>query len=367
MKKALVVVGVLAVVAAGAIGVWWWRLQAQAVQWENAKEIYSQSIEKDGKTWHVKIESLIDQPPYIVWEAMKQPERSSEFIDSFQKSELLEESENRKLVKMQIQVLTLPPLAFDAEFHYDEAAKRVTMKSLRSSSQDVNAVYEVVSSPDETKTLVRYRGDVIDKVNVPLGDGVKRGAIQELFVKTIRALHVGIEKAEKEASEAAAKWAQVPEIRSESIERNGKEWRIRFESAVEAPIDAVWKALHEPARWTESSQALQKVEILENTDAKKVLKLRARLLTLPPQTLRVEMTYDEAAKKARVRTIESPLQDLDATYALEASPTGGTLVHYEAIATDRVVVPPPEDVQKGGLRQLFAETIRSLGRLAAAG
>ena len=36
-------------------------------------------------------------------------------------------------------------------------------------------------------------------------------------------------------------------------------------------------------------------------------------------------------------------------------------------ATDRVKVPPPEDVQKGGLRQLFAETIRSLGRLASAG
>ena len=366
MRRALLVVGALAAVVAVAAGVWLWRLQRQAIQWEGAKEIYSQSIEKDGQTWHVRFESLIDRPPYIVWEAMKQPERSAEFIDSFQKSELVEESDDRKLVRMQIQVLTLPPLAFDAEFRFDEKAKTVSMKSLRSSSQDVEAVYEIVGSPDEKKTLVRYRGDVVDKINVPLGDGVKRGGIQELFVKTIRALHVGIDKAEKEASAAAAQWAKVPEIREETIERSGNTWNVRFESSVAAPIDGVWRAFHEPGRWPESSQALQKVEVLESSPTRQVLKLRARLLTLPPQTLRIELTYDDAAKTAKVRTIESPLQDLEATYKLEAAPDGTTLVHYTATATDRVVVPPPEDVQKGGLRQLFAETIRALARLAGA-
>lgn len=346
-------------------GGWYLRLQRAAVRWNDAKEIYSQKIEKEGNVWHVSIESLIDRPAYQVWEAMKQPERSAEFIDSFHKSELVEEQENRKVVRMQIQVLTLPVLTFDAEFRYDEAAHRATMKSLGTPPQEVDASYEIVASPDETKSLVRYRGTVTNRVQLPLAENVQRGAIQELFVKTIRALHKGIEKGEQEARDAAAPWAHVAEIAAESIERQGAGWKVGFESRLAAPPERVWQALRSPAGWAGSSAALQQITVETDEPSRKLLKLRGRLLSLPTQTFRAEIVYDEGAKSARVQTIGSPLLDLDATYRIEPGPDGSTLVHYQAVATERVKVPPPEEVSKGAIRQLYAETIRGLVKSAS--
>ncbi len=361
------VLGGVAVVALVGVVVglrWYSNLRKEAIRWSQAKEIYSQSIEKEGSTWHVSIESLIDKPPYQVWEALKQPERSSEFIDAFRKSELLEESENRKVVRMQIQVLTLPALGFDAEFRFDDARLRASMKSLGTPPQEVDAGYEVVPSPEGTKTLVRYRGDVTNRVQLPLADAVQRGAIQELFVKTVRALHAGIDAAEKEVRDAAAQWAKVPEIGSESIERRGEAWHVSFESRIAAPVERVWAALENPRGWTGSSKTLESVQVEADEPAEKTLRLRLRLLSLPPQTLRAEIAYDAAARSARVHTLEARLQDLDATYRVEAA-EGGTLVHYQAVATDRVAVTLPEEVQRAAIRQLYAETVRALGRLAA--
>ena len=104
-------VGTLAVVAALLITHWYLRLRAEAIRWDQAKEIVSQSIEKQGDVWRISIDSLIDRPALQVWEALKQPERSHEFIDAFRKSELVEESDNRKVVRLQAQMLTCVPRA----------------------------------------------------------------------------------------------------------------------------------------------------------------------------------------------------------------------------------------------------------------
>jgi len=362
-----VVVGIVVAVllVAALAGGWYWRLQREAVRWKDAKEIYSQSIEKDGSVWHVSMESLIDRPAYLVWEAMKQPERSAEFIEAFRKSELIEEQDNRKVIRMQVQVLTLPIISFDAEFRYDDAAHRSTMKSLGTPPQQIDASYEIVPSPDDTKCLVRYRGTVTNRVQVPLAENVQRGAIQQIFVQTIRALNKGIEKGEQEAREAAAKWEHVDEIASESIQRDAGTWKVRFESKLAAPPDKVWQALASPGSWAGSSPALEKVTIETDEPARKMIQIRGRLLSLPAQSFRAEIAYDEAAKSARIKTIGSPLLELDATYRIEPGPDGGTLVHYQAVATERVKVPPPEDVARGAIRQLYAETVRGLVRNAA--
>ena len=78
------------------------------------------------------------------------------------------------------------------------------------------------------------------------------------------------------------------------------------------------------------------------------------------------MTYDDDAKSARIRTLGARLQDLDATYRLQPDPSGGTRIDYQAIATDRVALTLPENTQRAAIRQLFAETIRGLERVAAA-
>jgi len=365
MSRVVVGIAVAVVLVAVLAGGWYWRLQREAVRWNDAKEIYSQSIEKDGNVWHVSIESLIDRPAYLVWEAMKQPERSAEFIEAFRKSELIEEQDNRKVVRMQVQVLTLPILSFDAEFRYDDAARRSTMKSLGTPPQQVDAIYEIVPSPDDKKCLVRYRGTVTNRVQVPLAENVQRGAIQQLFVQTIRALTKGIEKGEQEARVAAAKWEHVDEIATESIQRDAGTWKVSFESKLTAPPDKVWQALESPGRWAGSSPALEKVTIETDEPGRKTIQIRGRLLSLPAQSFRAEIAYDEAARSARIKTIGSPLLELDATYRIEPGPDGGTLVHYQATATERVKVPPPEDVARGAIRQLYAETVRGLVRNAA--
>ena len=359
-SRVLLVVGLAILAAALGGGVWYWRLQREAVRWNDAKEIYSQAIEHDGSVWHVAIESMVDKPSYLVWEAMKQPERSSEFIEAFRKSQLLEEQDDRKVVRMQIQVLTLPVITFDAEFRYDEAARRVAMKSLGTPPQEVQASYELVPSPDGTKTLVRYKGTVTNRVQVPLAENVQRGAIQQLFVQTIRALHKGIERGEQEAREAAAKWEHVDEISEQSIERSAGVWKVRFESKLAAPPDKIWQALESPASWAGRSPALEKVTVEQDEPTRKTIRVRGRLLSLPTETFRAEIRYDDAKKSANLKTIGSPLLDFDATYRIEAAPDGGTLVHYEATATERVNVPPPENVARGAIRELYAETIRSL-------
>ena len=364
-SRVVLILAIVVVAALAGVGWWWYQLQSAAVRWNDAKEIYSQSITRDGAVWVVSIESLIDRPAYLVWEAMKQPERSSEFIDAFRKSELIADEENRKVIRMAIQVLTLPVITFDAEFRYDEATHRATMKSLGTPAQEVDATYEIIPSPDETKCMVRYNGRVTNRVQVPLPENVQRGAMQELVVKTIRALHKGIERGEQEAREAAAKWEKVEEIASETIQRDAGIWKVGFESKLAAPPDKVWQALTTPAQWAGSSPALEKVTVEKDESAQKTIKVRGKLLSLPAQSFRAEISYDEAAKSARIKTVGSPLLELDATYRIEPSPDGGTLVHYQATATERVKVPPPEDVARGAIRQLYVETVRGLMRVAA--
>jgi carbon monoxide dehydrogenase subunit G len=359
-------VGTLAVVAALLITHWYLRLRAEAIRWDQAKEIVSQSIEKQGDVWRISIDSLIDRPALQVWEALKQPERSHEFIDTFRKSELVEESENRKVVRLQAQMLTLPAISIEAEFRFDDEHLRATMRSIGNAPQQFDTTYEVMPSPAGDKALVRYRGEVRNRVRLPLADNVQRGAIQELFVKTVRAIRAGIEQTEKEAREAAVTWNQADEIQAETIEHRGNVWTVSFQSHVAAPLDGVWQALRDPQGWSGSSQALQSIRVEQDEPARKLLQMRVRLLALPPQQWRAEVTYDEAARSARIRTLGGRLQDLDATYRLQPDPSGGTRIDYQAVATDRVALTLPEDTQRAAIRQLFAETIRGLERVAAA-
>ena len=253
--------GALALLAALLFAHWLYRLRAEAIRWDHAAEIYSQSIEKKGDTWEVSIESLIDRPAVQVWEALKQPERSAEFIDSFRKSDLLEETDGRKVVRLQAQVLTLPAITIDAEFRFDDDHLRAAMRSLGNPPQIFDTTYEVIPAPDGSKALVRYRGEITNRVRLPLADNVQRGAIQELFVKTMRALRAGIEATERQAREAAEAWSHPREVEVEKIEHDGQQWKVSFQSRVAAPVERVWQALGDPRDWPGASQALQSVNV----------------------------------------------------------------------------------------------------------
>jgi hypothetical protein len=204
MNKTMGIVGAIVVVVLLAVGYWFYSLQQAAVQWDHAKEIYSESIENDGAVWKVKMQSLIEKPVDQVWRAATQPERSSEFIDSFKKSELKSKEGNKKVVEMHIQVLTLPVQAAVLEFSFDDASKTTHIKTIQSAAQDLTATYSLAPSPDGKKTLFTYDAIAKMKISVPLPISAQRGAFKELFVKTVRAIQKGIEDEESKKAKGAA-------------------------------------------------------------------------------------------------------------------------------------------------------------------
>src|SRR5713101_3268508 len=191
MKGILAAVAVVIVLVVGFIGFRIWQLQQMAAKYKDAKEVASESIEKDGSKWTIHMESVLAQPIDKVWKALHQPERSHEFIEAFKKSELKKEEGNTKTVEFQVQVLTLPLQTFVVQLTFDEPAHTMTAKAL-SGPQDQNATYRLTTLPGD-KTLLVYEATATDKITVPLPLSVQKGAVRELFVNQIRAIGKGIE------------------------------------------------------------------------------------------------------------------------------------------------------------------------------
>lgn len=201
MKTVLAVVGVIVVLVVGYLGYRYWQLQQLAAKYATAKEIAAESMEKDGTQWTIHMESVLAQPIDKVWKALRQPERSHEFIEAFRKSELKKEEGSTKVIEFQVQVLTLPLQTFVAELTYDDAGHRVALKTL-SGPQDQNATYQLTAIGAD-RTLLVLDGTAVDRITVPLPLSVQKGAMRELFVNQVRAIEKGI-AAEEAKSKAAA-------------------------------------------------------------------------------------------------------------------------------------------------------------------
>lgn len=201
MKAILAAVAVVIVLVVGYLGYRYWQVQQLAAKYANAKEIAAESIEKDGSKWTIHMESVLAQPIDKVWKAMRQPERSHEFIDAFKKSDLKKEEGNSKTVEFQVQVLSLPVQTFVAQLTYDDASHQAQLKTL-SGPQDQNATYQLTAL-DPNKTLLVLDGTAVDRVSFPLPLSVQRGAMRELFVDQVRAIQKGVE-AENAKAKAAS-------------------------------------------------------------------------------------------------------------------------------------------------------------------
>lgn len=201
MKAVLAVVGVIVVLVVGYLGYRYWQLRQLAAKYATAKEIAAESMEKDGTQWTIHMESVLAQPIDKVWKALRQPERSHEFIEAFRKSELKKEEGSTKVIEFQVQVLTLPLQTFVAELTYDDAGHRVALKTL-SGPQDQNATYQLTAIGAD-RTLLVLDGTAVDRITVPLPLSVQKGAMRELFVNQVRAIEKGI-AAEEAKSKAAA-------------------------------------------------------------------------------------------------------------------------------------------------------------------
>ena len=204
MKAILGVVGAIVVLVVAFFGYQYWALQQAAVEWDSAKEIVAESIEQEDRTWKIRFQSVVDKPIDLVWQAVQQPERSSEFIDSFKKSELKKQEGTTKIIETQVQVLTLPLQTAVLQYAFDEEQKIVTVSTVQSATQDLNAKLKLEPSPDGQKTLLTYTATATPKINIPLPVSAQRGAFKELFVKTVRAIKRGAEEAQAQQKAKAA-------------------------------------------------------------------------------------------------------------------------------------------------------------------
>ena len=159
----------------------------------------------------------------------------------------------------------------------------------------------------------------------------------------------------------AAKYDEAAEIASAQLSKSGAVWTMRFESVIAQPQDKVWEALRQPERMAElQPDAFKKSTLQKDEGNKKTLEYQMALLSLPVQTLQAELTYDDAAKRARVVTSKG-MQDIDATYSFEPSPSPDkTRLVLAGTATDKVSVPIPQSVIEGALKELFVVQVRAI-------
>lgn len=168
-----------------------------------------------------------------------------------------------------------------------------------------------------------------------------------------------------ELQQMAAKYANAKEVAAESIEKDGPNWTVHFESVLAQPLDKVWRALHQPERSHEFIEAFKKSELKKEDGNKKTVEFDVQVLTLPVQTFVAELTFDDASHQMSLKTLSGP-QDQTATYQLRALDPNKTLLVYDAKATDRLSVPLPLAIQQGAVRELFVLQIRAIQKSIAA-
>ncbi len=191
MSKIAAAVGVLVLVIAAYLAYRYWQIQSLAKKYATASEIAAASIQKNGPTWTIHIESVIADPIDAVWKALRQPERSAELVPTaFHRSTLVKEEGSKKTVELEVTLLSLPSQKMLAELAYDDAARQVKIETSKG-LQDMRGRYQLTALSPE-KTLLVFEGTAVEKVSLPLPQSVVEGALRELFVVQVRAVQVAI-------------------------------------------------------------------------------------------------------------------------------------------------------------------------------
>ena len=205
MKNILAIVGILVLAVAGFVG--WQYMKIQRAVSGPAKEIVSESIERDGDVWHATFVSKLDATPDEVWQAFNSPERSSEMLpESFKQSKVVSSEGNKKVVDF-VAVLDILPPGFKiqnprVEIEYFPAEKKMTTKTVDFQLADITSVYKIEPADGGKASIVR-----VEQTNKPksasIVESLQKGAIRESYINQIRAANKGI--AQERAAQAGKK------------------------------------------------------------------------------------------------------------------------------------------------------------------
>jgi ribosome-associated toxin RatA of RatAB toxin-antitoxin module len=145
----------------------------------------------------------------------------------------------------------------------------------------------------------------------------------------------------------------VPEILSETLEKNTDTMSVMFTSRVDAPIDAVFRAFSEPERGMEFSNIIRYSKLVQNEGNRKIVEFEMVILG-QPQHFTLAFAFFPNERRVTIQTVENPLTELNGEYKFTASPDGAkTMIAYTGTAKDKVKIPIPLALQKSALRETF--------------
>ncbi len=163
------------------------------------------------------------------------------------------------------------------------------------------------------------------------------------------------------AQKAAVKWdGPIKEIAYEKIEKDGRVFDIEIHSRVDAPIDKVWAAMKQPELLADNSDMYKLSRLIKSEGNKKELEIH--MLALDNlQTFTIELTFNDENKTIEMKTLESSIVDIQASYELTPSPDGTkTLYVYKSTQTDKIILPISTDVQRSAIKESFVNQVKAM-------
>ena len=156
------------------------------------------------------------------------------------------------------------------------------------------------------------------------------------------------------------------EIVSESMEKTGDTWHVKFVSKFDAPIDKVFEAFQHPERIAEfAPENVMKAEMKEDKGNTKVVEVIGTLDILPPgfkvQDLVTEYTVYPDQHRITSHTIDFKLADINSEYKFEPTPDGKTLLTFTQSSKQKQQA-LVEALQKGALRETYITQVRAVER-----
>ena len=163
----------------------------------------------------------------------------------------------------------------------------------------------------------------------------------------------------------AAKWSgPMKEIVEEEVKHDGAVTHSRYVSLIDAPVDAVLKAIWDVEDSPRTVENVKMAKVLESKDNTKLVEINLQALTLPLQNFTMLWTLYPDEHRITFKTVKSQAQDIEAEYKLEPSPDGKrTRLTYTTTSKDKIAVPFPQSVLDSANRETYVNTVRGIQKM----
>ena len=150
------------------------------------------------------------------------------------------------------------------------------------------------------------------------------------------------------------------EIASESMEKSGDTWHVKFQTKIDAPPDKVYEAFAQPERSHEfAPDNVMKSELVSQTGNTKVVDIVGKLDVLD---LRTEFTLYPDQKRITSKSVDFKLADIASEYKFEPADGGkATMITFTQTSKDKGGL-PVESLQKGALKETYVRQVQMVNK-----